>query len=453
MGIVLFLFFAVLEIALAVRSRGKLKKDPIRLRDRLIVRSAEFAAALIALLLPFGQKWRLIPVLFLLGLLLLIALIRFLRGRGKAASGKKGSIAACVWNLLLLAILLIPAFVFTGYKGLPVSGPHDVVQTSAIVIDASRTDPFEQDGSAREVPVHFYYPADAAEGERFPLVVFSHGAFGYYESNTSTYMELASNGYVVAALDHPHHAFFTEDSAGKTVLVDMDFMQTATSINNSNSYDDPETLYPIFRGWMDLRTADMNCVLDALKAAGETDALNESWFLPENNPDTVQAVLRHTDMTKIGLMGHSMGGATSVQVGRDRSDISAVVDLDGTMLGEQLGVENGSYVINQEPYPIPVLEFANWEQYNDRKENPELGHLYPNEVLLSHAAESYYVTVRDTLHMDFTDLPLLSPTLGNLFGSGQRSSAETMTIVNGLVLDFFNYTLKGEGAFSVQEIY
>ena len=276
MGIVLFLLFAVLEIVLAVRSRGKLKKDPIRLRDRLIVRSAEFAAALIALLLPFGQKWRLIPVLFLLGVLLLIALIRFLRGRGKAASGKKGSIAACVWNLLLLAILLIPAFVFTGYKGLPVSGPHDVAQTSAIVIDASRTDPFEQDGSAREVPVHFYYPADAAEGERFPLVVFSHGAFGYYESNTSTYLELASNGYVVATLDHPHHAFFTEDSAGKTVLVDMDFMQTATSINNSNSYDDPETLYPIFRGWMDLRTADMNCVLDALKTAGETDALNES---------------------------------------------------------------------------------------------------------------------------------------------------------------------------------
>ena len=453
MGIVLFLIFAVLEIALAVRSRGKLKKDPIRLRDRLIVRGAEFAAVLIALLLPFGQKWRLIPALILLGVLLLIALIRFLRSRGKEASGKKVSAAAPVGNLLLLAFLLIPAFVFTGYKGLPVSGPHDVAHTSAIVIDASRTDPFEQDGSSREVPVHFYYPADAAEGERFPLVVFSHGAFGYYESNTSTYMELASNGYVVAALDHPHHAFFTEDSAGKTVLVDMDFMQTATSLNNSNSYDDPAARYPIFRGWMDLRTADMNCVLDALEAAGETGALNESWFLPENNPDTVLAVLRHTDMTKIGLMGHSMGGATSVQVGRERSDISAVVDLDGTMLGEQLGVENGSYVINQEPYPIPVLEFANWEQYNDRKENPELGHLYPNEVLLSHAAESYYVTVRDTLHMDFTDLPLLSPTLGNLFGSGQRSSAETMSIVNGLVLDFFNYSLKGEGAFSVQEIY
>ena len=232
MGIVLFLIFAVLEIALAVRSRGKLKKDPIRLRDRLIVRVAEFAAVLIALLLPFGQKWRLIPALILLGVLLLIALIRFLRSRGKEASGKKVSAAAPVGNLLLLAFLLIPAFVFTGYKGLPVSGPHDVAHTSAIVIDASRTDPFEQDGSSREVPVHFYYPADAAEGERFPLVVFSHGAFGYYESNTSTYMELASNGYVVAALDHPHHAFFTEDSAGKTVLVDMDFMQTANRRRN-----------------------------------------------------------------------------------------------------------------------------------------------------------------------------------------------------------------------------
>ncbi|MBQ5851909.1 MAG: hypothetical protein IIW54_14020, partial [Lachnospiraceae bacterium] len=38
---------------------------------------------------------------------------------------------------------------------------------------------------------------DETVTDDFPLVVFSHGAFGYYESNTSTYMELASNGYVV----------------------------------------------------------------------------------------------------------------------------------------------------------------------------------------------------------------------------------------------------------------
>ena len=63
------------------------------------------------------------------------------------------------------------------------------------------------------------------------------------------------------------------------------------------------------------------------------------------------------------------------------------------------------------------------------------------------------MTIRGTLHMDFTDLPLFSPALGRMLGSGDRGAEETLTIVNGLVLDFFDHALKGEGAFSVQEIY
>ena len=436
MGLVLFVVLSALEVTLAVIGRGKEKEKKVWLKNRLLVRAAEAAIVLIALLLPYGQKWRLIPLLGFLAVLGIIALLRWLGGRRKDNVKKKtgSAIINCIFSILFISLLLVPAFLFTGYKGLPVSGQYPIAQTSVIVIDSSRTDPFEQDGSLREV------------------IVFSHGAFGYYESNTSTYMELASNGYVVAALDHPHHAFFTQDTAGKMVLVDQGFFQTATTLNNSNSYDNPEECYPIYREWMDLRTADMNCVLDALKAAGESGKLNDTLFLPENNADSILSVLKMIDMTKIGLMGHSMGGATSVQVGRERDDISAVIDLDGTMLGEYLGVEDGDYVINAEPYTVPLLEFANWEQYNERKEYPSLGYVYPNEVLLSHGKECCYVTVRDTLHMDFTDLPLLSPTLGNMFGSGARDNAETMTIVNGLVRDFFNAYLKGDGAFSAQEI-
>ena len=454
MGLILFALLSASEIVLAVWGRGKENGKAFWLKNRLLVRAAEPVIVLIALLLPYGQKWRLVPVLGFLAVLGLIALVKWLRGRRREGVQKTGSaVANCVFSILFIALFLVPAFLFTGYKGLPVSGPHPLAQSSVILIDRSRTDPFEQDGSCREVPVHFYYPGDAKEGERFPLVVFSHGAFGYYESNTSTYMELASNGYVVAALDHPHHAFFTQDTGGQTVLVDQGFFQTASALNNSNSDDDAELSYPIFRDWMELRTADMNCVLNSLKAAGESGELNDAWFLPENNAETILSVLNMTDLTKVGLMGHSMGGATAVQAGRERDDISAVIDLDGTMLGEELGVENGAYVINQEPYSVPILEFVNWEQYNDRKEYPALGYLYPNDVLLSHAEECYCVTVRDTLHMDYTDLPLLSPFLGKMLGSGERDCEETMTIVNGLVLGFFDYTLKGEGAFSVQDIY
>ena len=55
--------------------------------------------------------------------------------------------------------------------------------------------------------------------------------------------------------------------------------------------------------------------------------------------------------------------------------------------------------------------------------------------------------------MDFTDLPMFSPYLGKLLGSGERSTEETMKIVNSAVLSFFNCYLKGEGVFTVQDIY
>ena len=454
MALVLFVLFTALEIVLAVKGRGKEKEKRVWLKNRLFVRLAEIAIVLIALLLPFGQKWRFVPLLGFLAVLGIIALLKWLLGRRKENIEKKTgpAVSNCVFSILFIGLLLIPAFVFTGYKGLPVSGSHPVAEASAILIDRSRTDPFEQDGSFREVPVHFYYPADSAEGETFPLVVFSHGAFGYYQSNTSTYMELAGNGYVVAALDHPHHAFFTEDTAGKTVIVDTGFFQTAMA-SNGDPNDNAEANFLRFREWMDLRTADMNFVVDTLEAAGLSGSFDSAWFLPADNADTILSVLEMTDMTKIGLMGHSMGGATAVQLGRERGDISAVIDLDGTMLGEYTGVENGKLTIREEAYPVPVLEFNNWETYNDRKEYLAQGGRYPNDELIRSAAEGYAVTIRDTQHMDFTDLPLLSPFLGKMLGSGERGCEETMTIVNGLVRDFFNHTLKGEGAFSVQEIY
>ena len=452
MGMILFLILAGLEIVLACKGRGAEKSKKRWLKNRLLVRGAELLIVLGALLLPYGQKWRLMPALIALAILLLAALVKWLVRRGKEDRPQKtgSAVASCVLSILLIGLLLVPAFVFTGYKGLPVSGSHEIGQAAAILVDSTRTDSFEQDGSFCEVPVHFYYPADAAAGERFPLVIFSHGAFGYYQSNVSTYLELASNGYVVAALDHPHHAFFTRDSAGQTVLVDMDFFNTALTLDSET---DAAQLYALYTQWMALRTADMNFVVDSLEAAGEAGALDDAWCLTESGEDELLSILAHTDLTKIGLMGHSMGGATAVQLGRERSDIAAVIDIDGTMLGEYRGVEDGQLLICEEPYPLPVLEFCNWEAYNSNQEYLAQDYPYPNLEVIAHGAAAYSVTVRDTLHMDFTDLPLLSPSLGKLLGSGERSSEETMTIVNRLVLGFFNQYLKGEGAFSVQEIY
>ena len=451
MGLVLFILLAASEIILAVRACRTEKEKKQWRRERLIVRAAQAVLVIVSMLIS-GQKWRFVPALGFLALLLVIAALKALIGRKKDDGLKKksGAIVSCVLSVVMIALLLVPAFVFTGYEGLPVSGSHEIAGTSAILVDSSRTDPFEQDGSFREVPVHFYYPADAAVGERFPLVVFSHGAFGYYQSNTSTYMELASNGYVVAALDHPHHAFFTQDTAGKTVIVDMDFFNTAMTLG---AVTDAQTEYDLYVQWMELRTGDMNFALDELKAAAQSGAADESWFVSAKDAEAIRTVLGMTDAARIGVMGHSMGGAAAVAVGRERSDVSAVIDVDGTMLSEYTGVSGGKLTVRDDPYGVPVLEFVNWENYSELPEYIAAGNVYPNDVLIRSAADGYSVSVRGTLHMDYTDLPLLSPTLGKMLGSGERSTEETLTIVNSLVLNFFDCYLKGEGAFSVQDVY
>ena len=163
---------------------------------------------------------------------------------------------------------LIKPLLFNDYQGLPVSGAHAVKETSAILIDRARTDPFEKKGGFREVPVHFYYPGiEARDAERFPLVVFSHGAFGFYKSNYSTYAELASNGYVVAAIDHPRHAFLTKNTKGTRVFVSGAFMK---SIREMNGEITAQRQYERYVDWMSVRVPDMSFVLDELKTAART---------------------------------------------------------------------------------------------------------------------------------------------------------------------------------------
>ena len=451
MGITVFILLSILEIVLAVKTSRKRSDTKTWRRDTLVIRAGE-AILIVLCLVCSSQKWRFVPVFAFVTVLLVIAVLKMLIGRKRDSCPKKtaGIIISCVLCILAFGFLLIPAFLFTDYSGLPVSGRHEIAETSAILIDSSRTDPFERDGSLREVPVYFYYPADASEGEQFPLVIFSHGAFGYYQSNISTYMELASNGYVVVALDHPHHAFFTQDTDGKMVIVDRNFINTAM---NLGSQTDPQEQFAIYTQWMALRTADMNFVVDEIKSAVQSGEINGSWFISGRNDEAVRSVLGMIDGSKIGLMGHSMGGATSVELGRERSDVSAVIDLDGTMLGEYLGVDNGELILNENPYPVPVLEFNNWESYTDREQYLEQGGRYPNDEVIRHAADGFSTTIRDTKHMDFTDLPMFSPFLGDMLGSGERSTEETMTTVNSLVLSFFNCYLKGEGVFTVQDIY
>lgn len=360
-------------------------------------------------------------------------------------------IIAIVIALIALAIVLVPKLLFADYNGLPTTGPYEVAQTSAILIDDNRIETFETDGSYREVPAYFYYPVlEEGETENCPLVIFSHGAFGYYQSNTSTYMELASNGYVVISLDHPYHSFFTKDTSGKTITVDPTFIQDVMRVSDGKA-SETETI-TLSHEWMDLRLGDMNFVIDTVKEAKETAQLSETnWYVAdETTGKTILDILAMTDTETIGLMGHSLGGASSVTMGRTRDDIDAVIDLDGTMLGEELAYENGEYVFYEEEYPIPLLS-VNSELHHQECEEVEA--LYVNNVVIANAKESQYTYFVGSAHMNFTDLPLFSPPLARMLGVGEVDPTECIMNMNEVVRNYFDYYLKGEGELTIQESY
>lgn len=440
MNILFVVLLICLEIALVILTAAKKDGKAIWRRNRAIARAIEFGLLLGIVLLPIiHMKWRYTGALILLGILLLIAGLCWLINRkktdGPVKTGK--AIASAVLSVVMILFALTPAFLFTNYNGIPTTGEYEVRECSAILTDESRTDPFETDGSPREVPVHFYYPD--TEGS-FPLVIFSHGAFGYYQSNYSTFAELASNGYIVASLDHPHHAFFTKDTDGKTVVADFSFISDAVSLNEKSAED----AYALFCEWMALRIPDMNFVIDTVKTAKNSGSLDDCWHTDE--ADTVLAVLGMTDVAHIGLMGHSMGGAAAVGVGRMRSDIDAVIDLDGTMLSEITGLENGKARYNDKPYPVPVLDFSKQSDYIDGEMIcGEAGFELVNDYEIGRAVDGKKMIFDHVGHMDFTDLPLFSPVLSRLLGSGDADKTEFITQINSLVLNWFDCYLKNEG--------
>ncbi|MBO5154266.1 MAG: dienelactone hydrolase family protein [Eubacterium sp.] len=443
MGIILLICFIVFEVALMISSFFRFPEKKQWLVARCVFRAGELAVFLFVMLLPnvtFDFKYKLCFALLIIRLAGAVVMYLIRRTTATGKRSKAGAVFGAAGSIVILTVSLVPAFIFTEYAGLETSGEYEVAQAAAILIDKDRVETFETDGSNREIPVHFYYPkTDVIAQSSCPVVLFSHGAFGYYESNTSTYMELASNGYVVISLDHPYHSFFTEDTDGKLITVDPAFLQEVMYVNENNT---PETdIHDLSHKWLEIRTADISCVLDSVEEAKQSGTVNDAWFIEnEEEKSAIESVLAMADVDKIGLMGHSLGGAASVSVGRYRDDVDAVIDLDGTMLGEQIGYADGKYQYEEEPYPVPLFALDSESHYY--YEGQKYGNLYVNHYVLEHAVDAKHEFIAGAAHMNFTDLPLFAPPLASMLGTGTVDATECIETMNAMVLEYMNCYLK-----------
>ena len=208
-------------------------------------------------------------------------------------------------------------------------------------------------------------------------------------------------------------------------------------LNQSGEISQEEN-YRITFDWMDLRTADIRFTLDQIQAlnAGKAPSL----------------LAGHIDETRIGLFGHSLGGAASAAVCRVDERCKAVAVIDSTMFGEYVReAQDGSLV--KDPFPRPLMIFYNGDTYYATPDHqgyvPDL-HAFDNA-----AAPAYGIVVNGAQHLNFTDLPARAPILARLLGSamtvnggtmGSLPQARCMEILDRYVVDFFNQTLLGQPA-------
>ncbi|MDY3791546.1 MAG: acetylhydrolase, partial [Oscillospiraceae bacterium] len=241
---------------------------------------------------------------FALALQSIIAVIRLIKQDKTEAFGRVigKSVGKFVGKTILYTTVLMLAIICPQFTEPEPTGQYNVLEAKYTWTDENRTETFTDTGGKRKITVCVWYPENCSE--KTPLIIFSHGAFGFSGSNYSTCTELASRGYTVAGIDHTYHALFTADTEGNVTIADMNFINT---VMEHNATDNPEKEYTDNREWLDLRVKDIDFALNTIIGLSQSG----------------DPIFVNTDTTKIGLFGHSLGGAAAAQTARNRSDISA----------------------------------------------------------------------------------------------------------------------------------
>lgn len=205
-------------------------------------------------------------------------------------------------------------------------------------------------------------------GSVYPVVIFSPG-YGMVAEAYSTLLEdLASHGIVVVAVDHPY-------ISGVTPLANGQLAQALAGPANG------QALPAFLDGAVATLVADQRYVLDWLQG-----------------PNT-GLLAGHLDLARIGLMGHSIGGAAAVQTARSDARAKAGLDIDGTVYGGTAG-----------PWPKPLVFLLASNHVAD----PTI-----DAVLQLATGATRSVTVPDAGHLDFSDLKWLF----NFYAPGLSPSA------------------------------
>ena len=418
------------------------RRHPHRLQQLSVA-----APAVAALTLVFeGVRWQMVPWLALaVAIATAAALRRWRPGRSRRWRRVIARAAVGV-GLLVGSLTALTAFVPT----LPTpTGPHHVASEIFRWTDDSRAETLTPDpADHRQVVAQAWYPTDATGGRpvpyfeaqdrlpgsvggvpsfffsgygrvrthatlespvssaqpRWPVLLFSTGLGVPREEYTALCTELASRGYVVVALSTPYESAPTVLPGGRVVgqTVHPDVMGPAP--------------HPELERLIDIRVADVGFVLDQLTALARVQPAS--------------ALAGHLDLRHVGIVGHSLGGATAVQaMGGDRR-LKVGVNLDGKLFGAQ----------PEEHLRRPFL----WIQSGGRQTDEYTGGR--DRLLGGLRGGGALLTFGGSIHMGFSDAPSQWTAagrglIGGLVGVGSNSVAHMTSMTADAIVAFAGHAL------------
>jgi dienelactone hydrolase len=255
-------------------------------------------------------------------------------------------------------------------------------------------------GAFGALRVHAVPSAPAARG-RHPVVIFSPGFAVPRGVATLLVEDLAARGYVVVALDHTHDALAVQFPGGR--------VETGNLPQNRRTA----------RRALAVRVADVRFVLRRLSAMQRRGRFEG-----------------RLDLARLGMVGHSLGGATAAATMLVERRVRAGILLDGTLLGAivQRGLTRPFMIMNSDG---AFARDANRRAFWAHLRGPRF-----NFVL---AGSGHYA---------FTDLaaltpqfgPNIPPALAATFTIGQISAERAVPAVRAYVRAFFDRFLRSRPA-------
>jgi len=165
-----------------------------------------------------------------------------------------------------------------------------------------------------KVHAHSIRNSDVSPRQRsYPVVIMRAGASLEVWNYSTLAEDLASHGYVVVGFDAPYRTFVVGFPDGRVMR--------RTPENNPELCEGQEQAQQarcvnrVLTAW----TADIAFVLDRLERLNTSDASGK--------------FKGRLDITRVGVFGHSFGGATAAQFCHDDSRCKAGIDVDGQPFG------------------------------------------------------------------------------------------------------------------------